>query len=99
MGPLSATMERRAVEWNWADALRCALCVLPAALVIGVGDASKGLAWAIGILPAAMVGMAPQRRDRTKLVLVGLLFAVSITAGSILSQTAVLAVIGIFLVA
>jgi len=92
-------MQRGALEWNWEDAGRCAVCALPAALVILTGDADKGLAWAIGILPAAMVGMAPRRRDRTKLVLIGLLFAASIMIGSVLSKAAVLAVVGIFFVA
>jgi hypothetical protein len=42
-----------------------ALCVLPAGLVIASGDSSKGLAGALGSLPAAMSGMAPTRRGRS----------------------------------
>lgn len=94
-----AGMRNKSVVWVWADAGRCALCALPAALVIAAVDATKGLAWATGILPAAIVGMAPQRRDRSKLVMIGGLFGVSIAIGSLLSQTALLAVLGIFLVA
>jgi hypothetical protein len=92
-------MPDRALAWNWVDAGRSALCVVPAALAIAFGDPSKGLAWAIGILPAASVGMAPTRRGRANLVLIGALFAVSILFGSLLSQAAVVAVVGIFLVA
>jgi len=81
------------------DAGRSALCVIPAALVIAFGDPSKGLAWAIGILPAALFGVAPTRRGRANLVSIGGLFAGSILVGSLLSQAAVVAVVGIFLVA
>jgi hypothetical protein len=92
-------MPDRAVAWSWADAARSALCVVPAALVIALGDPTKGLAWAIGILPAAMIGMAPTRRARARVMVVGALFAISIVVGSLLSQAAVVAVVGIFLVA
>jgi hypothetical protein len=68
-------------------------------LVIAFGDSSKGLAWAFGALPVAMIGMPPTRRGRAKIVLIGALFAVSLLVGSLLAGTAVLAVVGIFLVA
>jgi hypothetical protein len=89
---------KRAVAWSWADASRCAVCALPAALVVTSGDVSKGLAWAIGILPAAIVGMAPTRRGRLKVPVVGALFAVSVIVGSLLAHNRVSAVIGIFFV-
>ena len=60
-----------ALTWTWSDALRCGLCTLPAALIVLTGDPSRGLAWAVGILPAAVIGLAPQRRARLRLVFVG----------------------------
>jgi Fusaric acid resistance protein-like len=84
--------------WSWPAALRCALCTLPAALVVLGGDPSKGLAWAVGILPAAIVGLAPTRRARLRLVLIGALFGVSVLIGSALVQTTVTTVVGIFVV-
>jgi len=90
---------RGGITWSWWDALRCGTCTLPAALVALSGDPTKGLAWAMGILPAAIVGMAPRRRDRRRLILVGALFAVSIIVGSLLAQTTATTIIGIFLVA
>ena len=87
------------IAWSWPAALRCAVCTLPAALVVLSGDPSKGLAWAVGILPAAIVGMAPARRARLHLVAVGALFALSILIGSALAQTSVTTVVGIFAVA
>lgn len=88
-----------ALAWTWSDALRCGLCTLPAALIVLTGDPSRGLAWAVGILPAAVIGLAPQRRARLRLVSVGVLFALSILLGSLLIHTSVTAVIGIFAVA
>jgi hypothetical protein len=92
-------MVQRRIAWNWADAGHCALCALPSGLVILTGDANNGLAWAVGILPAAIIGMAPARRDRSTLVGIGGLFAISIMIGSVLSQAAVRAVAGIFFIA
>jgi hypothetical protein len=89
----------RAVAWSWSDALRCGICTIPAALVVASGDVTEGLGWAIGILPAAIVGMAPTRRGRVKVPVVGALFAVSVMVGSLLSRNSVLAAVGIFLVA
>jgi hypothetical protein len=87
------------ISWTWAHAIRCAICTLPAVPVILVSDPSKGLAWAIGILPAAIVGLGPTRRSRLRLVVVGLLFGLSILMGSILTQTSLTAVVGIFAIA
>jgi hypothetical protein len=87
------------IAWSWPAALRCGLCTVPAALVVLSGDPSKGLAWAVGILPAAVVGLAPTRRARLRLVVIGALFAASILVGSLLVQTTVTTVVGIFAVA
>jgi hypothetical protein len=83
----------RALTWAWSDAVRWGPCTLL------TGDPSRGLAWAVGILPAAILGLAPQRRARVRLVAVGLLFGLSILLGSLFIQTSVTAVIGIFAVA
>ncbi|HEX4433452.1 MAG TPA: FUSC family protein [Acidimicrobiales bacterium] len=93
------TAKATALTWTWSDALRCGLCTLPAALIVLTGDPSRGLAWAVGILPAAVIGLAPQRKARIRLVFVGLLFALSILLGSLLIHTDVTAVVGIFAVA
>ena len=88
-----------ALAWTWSDALRCGLCTLPAALIVLTGDPSRGLAWAVGILPAAVIGLAPQRRARLRLVFVGAIFAASIMLGSLLIHSKVTAVVGIFAIA
>jgi len=99
MPTAAAPQSSTALTWTWSDALRCGLCTLPAALIVLTGDPSRGLAWAVGILPAAIIGLAPRRSARLRLVSVGVLFALSILLGSLLIQTPVTAVIGIFAVA
>jgi uncharacterized membrane protein YccC len=86
----------RAIAWSWTNALMGAACTLPAAAVIAFGDPQKGLAWAIGVLPAAVIGVLPRRKDRLKTLFVGVLFGVFIVLGSLLAQNAVLAVAGMF---
>lgn len=92
-------MPARGLAWSWPDALRCGLCTLPAAAVIVLGNPSKGLAWAVGVLPAAIIGLAPKRRQRVRIAATGVLFGASVLLGSLLVQTDVTAVLGIFAVA
>jgi Fusaric acid resistance protein-like len=89
-------MGMRAIAWNWTNASMGAICTLPAAAVVAFGDPQKGLAWAIGVLPAAVIGVLPRRKDRLKTLFVGVLFAVFIVLGSLLAQNTVLAVVGMF---
>ena len=97
--PAAAAAPPAALSWTWSDAVRCGFCTLPAALIVLTGDPTRGLAWAVGILPAAVIGLAPRRKTRIRLVYVGVLFGLSILLGSLLVQTSVTAVIGIFAVA
>jgi hypothetical protein len=99
MPTASGSPPSTAVTWTWSDAVRCGLCTLPAALIVLAGDPTRGLAWAVGILPAAVIGLAPQRKARIRLVTVGLLFGLSILLGSLLIQTTVTAILGMFAVA
>lgn len=73
-----------------------AICTVPATAVVAFGDPKQGLAWAIGVLPAAVIGVLPRRRDRLKTLLVGVLFGVFIVLGSLLAQYVALAVAGMF---
>jgi hypothetical protein len=54
----------RGLSWTWSDAPRCGLCTLPAAFIVLTGDPSRGLAWAVGIVPAAIIGLASPRSAR-----------------------------------
>ena len=89
-------MTARNIAWSWSNAAMGALCTVPAATVVALGDPKKGLAWAIGVLPAAVVGVLPSRKARLKTALVGVLFAVAMLLGSLLAQNTALAVVGMF---
>jgi hypothetical protein len=49
--------------WDSSAALLGAVYALPAALIV-LNDRSRGLALAVGVLPAAIVGLLPTRRRR-----------------------------------
>ena len=65
---------------------------MPAAAILLAVDVRLGMAFAIGTLPVAMLGVPPQRMQRPRLGLVGLGFAVSYGLGSVLGLWEVAAV-------
>jgi hypothetical protein len=70
--------------------------VLPACIVVAAGHVATGIALCIGLLPVALAGMRPARRGRIVSVSAGILFAGFLPVGSVISQLAWLAVIGMF---
>jgi hypothetical protein len=84
------------IRWARADARHAALSVLPPVVIIVAVDVKAGVLAAIGLLPVCLVGIAPQRRQRLLVGIVGLLFAAGVIVGSVLIQVYALAVIGIF---
>jgi uncharacterized membrane protein YccC len=82
------------IAWDWPGALRGAVFAIPAAAVAPF-DVTNGIALALGVLPAALVGIAPVRRDRARVVLLGSLVGVAILFGSVLANVPVLAVLAI----
>lgn len=84
----------RGLVWDWSPALLGAVCALPAGVVV-LDDVSRGLALAVGVLPAAIMGIAPRRRRRFALVLGGVLTGVPMFVGGLLSGVPVLAVAAI----
>jgi hypothetical protein len=87
------------LRWSWGDGVRSAICALPAVPVVVLSNPSKGMAWAVGCLPVAILGLAPTRMARRRLLVVAALFAASILIGSVLAQTKVTTVAGIFALA
>jgi hypothetical protein len=85
----------RGIVWRWPAALFGAVCALPAGLV-ALEDVPRGLAMAFGTLPAALVGVAPTRRARLAVVLLGILTGVPMLVGGLLAGVPVLAVAAIF---
>ncbi len=85
---------RPGLAWSWSSAALGALYVLPAA-VVAASDPPRGLALAVGVLPAAIVGLAPARRARLRVVLLGALTGLPLLLGSCLAGVPLLAVAAI----
>lgn len=86
------------VAWSWSAAAVVAVAALPAA-VLTASDVQAGAAATVGMLPAAAIGIAPQRRRRVALLIGGPLLGLSMTLGSLVSSTPVLALVVIFALA
>ena len=84
-----------AIAWSWPAAGRGALFALPAALV-AAHDPGRGLALAVGVLPAALIGLPATRRARLGLPVAGLCVGLPMVLGSLLSHHDLLAVSGVF---
>ena len=84
--------------WDWTAAAFGAACALPAAVVVS-DDPARGLALAVGVLPAAAAGVAPARRARRAILALGVLTAVPMFVGGALSGVPILAVAAIALLA
>jgi len=84
-----------AVVWSWSHALLGAVYAVPAAVVVLV-DPARGIALAVGVLPAAAAGLPGPRRGRVAIALLGALMGASMLVGSLLAQVPVLAVPAIF---
>jgi uncharacterized membrane protein YccC len=71
----------------------------PGAIVIATGHVKPGVELLVGTLVAAIIGVQPSRAKRKAMLVVGLLFAVSISLGALLATEPWLAVPGIAVVA
>jgi hypothetical protein len=82
--------------WSWSGAAVGASYAVPAAIVAAT-DVRKGLALAVGVLPAAIIGLPARRRGRLGLAVLGFLAGVPMFVGSVLAEVPILAVIAIAL--
>src|SRR4051794_14607466 len=92
---LSSSLSRptRGLVWNWSNAALGAVYALPGAAVpLALGEVRPGLALAVGVLPAAIVGLAPTRRARVSVLVLGVATGVSMFCGGVLAGAPVLAV-------
>jgi hypothetical protein len=81
-----------ALVWDWSAAGLGAVYALPGAIVI-LSDKSNGLALALGVLPAAIVGLMPTRRGRLATIVFGMAIGLPALIGGIVAQVPVVAVI------
>jgi Fusaric acid resistance protein family len=79
---------------DWTVAALGAVYALPAAVVV-LNDRSRGIALAVGVLPAAVAGLLPTRRGRLSIVVLGASIGVPILIGGSLAGVPVLAVLAI----
>jgi hypothetical protein len=86
------------LAWDWTEAALGAVYALPGAALI-LSDPSRGLALCFGVLPAAIIGLAPRRRGRLGLLAIGVLSGVPVFVGGLLAGVPVLAVAAIALLA
>ena len=86
-----STTARPAIAWHRGTAVLAAVYGLPAATV-AFARVPTAFALAVGVIPAAAVGLLPTRRARWLIVVVGGLTGLSMLLGSLLAETPWLAV-------
>ena len=92
-------MRANDLVWSRRGATFGMLLALPGAVVLATGHVKPGVELLVGTLAAALIGVQPSRARRKALLVVGLLFAVSISLGALLATEPWLAVPGIAVVA
>lgn len=92
--PPDSQQQPPGLVWDWTAAALSALYALPGAVVV-LSDPSRGLALALGVLPAAIVGLPPTRRGRVAIVVLGTAIGVPMFLGGLLAGVPVLAVLAI----
>jgi hypothetical protein len=83
--------------WSWRNAAFGVVMSSVAVVVMLSGNVQNGLYLLLGAIPAAILGLPPRRTDRRRVMIIGVLFALSTLIGSILAQWAAVAVVGMFL--
>ena len=81
--------------WNGTGAAVGAVVAVPA-VAVAFSDIAAAAALGVGVLPAAVVGIPPRRRQRIVLLISGLLIGVPMMAGSLVAPYPIVAVPVIF---
>jgi hypothetical protein len=92
--PSSRPRATRLLVWSWPSAALGAVYGLPGA-ALAPAHVRPGLALAVGVLPAAIAGLAATRRARVSVLVLGVATGLSIFCGGVLAGTPVLAVAAI----
>ena len=72
----------KSIQFTRQDTLHAALGVIPAFFLIYFGYLTPGIAFAIGLLPTSLLGIAPSRKLRLIYGILGCLFGVGVYVGS-----------------
>jgi hypothetical protein len=89
---------RPGLVWRWSDAALGVAYALPAAAAMA-NSVPRGLAFAIGVIPAAAFGVPARRNRRPILMVVGVLAGISIFVGAALHPAPWVAVPAVFAMA
>ena len=81
--------------WDWSHFALGLVFALPAVIVAPFNEMA-GLALAVGVLPAAAFNLPAMRRARRVIPVIGVISALSLLVGSMLTQVPVLAVVAVF---
>jgi hypothetical protein len=81
------SIEGRYVRFERGDVVHGLLGAVPAFVLVSLGHVAAGCAFAIGLLPTSLMGIAPTRRLRAIYGAVGCLFGVGIFFGSLIFQS------------
>lgn len=90
--------DQSGLTWRWSRFGLGVAFALPA-MVVTPFSPTLGLAFAVGVLPAAVFRLPPLRRGRAVILLVGTLSAVGLLLGSLLATVPAVAVVGVFVAA
>ncbi len=93
---MGAMNRESAINWKWSEALRGAICTIPAAVVMLAVDVNLGIVCAVGVLPVTLLGVLPSHKQRLQGLVLGVLFAVVYFLGNVVSQAPVAAVAALF---
>jgi Fusaric acid resistance protein-like len=72
------------IQFTREDTLHASLGVIPAFVLIATGHLTVGIAFAIGLLPTSLMGIAPRRKLRVVYGIVGCLFGLGILVGALI---------------
>lgn len=95
MSSVPAQRPPRAIAWTWTNAAHGAVLAIPA-MATTAFDPSVGLPLAVGVIPAAAVGIRGPRRGRWIVVLVGAIAGINLAIGSLVAPYPIIAVVTIF---
>jgi hypothetical protein len=73
------------IQFTKTDTLHALLGVIPAFVLVALGHLTIGIAFAIGLLPTSLLGIAPTRKGRLLYGVVGCLFGVGVMLGSLIA--------------
>ena len=98
LNPHSGDSAAHPLVWDWSSAVLGVAYSVPADVAMPF-NVLNGLALAFGVVPAGVVGLAPSRPQRIRVVLLGTCMGVPIWFGSLLAGQPWLAVPAIWLLA